>query len=73
MKSFIISMIAVLAKRLLDASVWASVEHLVKEADEAMKYSTGEEKRAWVISHALDAAQWMINLAVEVIVAQRKV
>ena len=72
MKTFIISAIAVLARRLADRQTWAKIETLVAEAEE-MHTLSGAEKRSWVLMNSADAVGWLVNLIIEVLVAQKRV
>ena len=72
MKSFILTTIALLTRRLVDPQTWETLADLVDEASQ-LEGKTGEQKRQWVVSHSFDAAQWVVNLVIEVIVAQKRV
>lgn len=72
MKAFIVSAVAILVRRLAERETWVYIEQLVTEADQ-MQDASGEAKRAWVVGHSIDAARWLINLIIEVIVAQKRV
>ena len=74
MKAFIISAIVVLARRLADRQTWVKIETLVAEAEAMYTLpGNGEEKRNWVLMHSADAARWLVNLIIEVLVAQKRV
>ena len=72
MKAFIISTIVVLVRRLADRQTWVQIETLVAEAEE-MHTLSGEQKRNWVLMHSADAVGWLVNLVIEVLVAQKRV
>ena len=72
MKSFIINAIVVLARRLADRDTWVKIETLVAEAEE-MHTLSGEQKRNWVLMNSADAVGWLVNLIIEVLVAQKRV
>jgi hypothetical protein len=78
-----IDLIAWILKRQLDPDVWSALSQLVATVEnQAM---TGAEKRAWVVKHLFlsppgplreaiaKTAGWLINLALEAIVAKRKI
>jgi len=74
MQSFIINMVVVLIGRLLEKSTWNRLRELIIEADEKFSDSTpGDEKRTWVLTHLSSSVTWLINLALEALVAQKKV
>ena len=74
MQSFIIGMVAVLVQRLLDKETWNKLRELILQADEMFSDSTpGDQKRAWVLEQLATGSSWLINLALETIVAQKRV
>ena len=71
MKSFVIHAIILLVRQLLEKDTWDKLREYILQAEEMFK--SGKDKREWVISQFSGIASWVLNLALEALVAQQKV
>lgn len=74
MQAFIINIIVTLVQRLLEKEIWNDLRELIMQAEEMFSDGTpGDQKRAWVLEQLATGSSWLVNLALEVIVAQKRV
>lgn len=72
MTNFWINMLVMVTRKLLDKALWEEVSKRVEQANHLTE-KTGDEKRNWVVAQIHWGSSWLVNLAIEVVVASMKV